>query len=150
MSNPSQREILHQNPCTQTNTILEIHRRIGSIETTINGVNGNDGMKTDLAIVKLSAKSMEKKLDDLSSSFSTKSEIDDTLEVQRRVDIEVKKRLEEERQKLLQDKERKAKRALSIKDYVIAVFVVFNIILGIYTFFYSDSSEKETEQTDQK
>lgn len=126
-TNPrSSLQVMHNIPCTQAEAISDIHERIGKIEHTINGNgDGLPGMKGNLLLIKQSTDLIGKQIDELTNKFSAKSEIDDTIELNRLVDVGVKDALEKQSTK-------KIKTILTVKEFIIAGAIFINIAITLF------------------
>jgi len=115
----------HSVPCTQEDNISnmksdinEIKADVKSLHTTIDG-NGKPGMKTDLALLVSDVSYIKKKL-------SASAEIDNELEIQRRVVVEVEKR-EKDRQDV-----KFKKKGLSFQTIATIVGALSFIVMAIF------------------
>ncbi len=121
--------------CTQVQNIQSIDRRIGGIEKTLNGNGDNTpGMKTDIALIKQFTTSIDGELKQVKEKLSTQSEINFEIEVERRVSGELTKKLKEVKVTTIDKQDRRRNRIAFIKDIILALVIIVNIVLGYLIF----------------
>ena len=120
-------------PCTKAEEIKTIGEKVESLYKTINGNGNGKGMKTDLALVVKSNEEISKSLADLTLKMSGRAEVDNAIEVERRVSQELEKRIAEAKKTEIEAADRKAMRAIRVKDYIIAAVVIINLFLYLRT-----------------
>jgi alpha-glucosidase (family GH31 glycosyl hydrolase) len=109
MATTDEKEVQHSVPCTQKDNIAHLHKKMDRLYEIIEG-NGKPGMKTDLALV-------VDHVTEIKSRLSSTMEVNNELEVQRRVAFEVSK-IEQ------RDKEEKEKKRNSLIKKA-EIFVAF-------------------------
>ena len=142
MSKQMEEQELHSFPCTKTEEIKRIDKAVTEVTHAIKG-NGRSGLQTEVALIKDSVARIEANVKDLTVKLSSRIEIETELEIDRRVNVELEKRLENRR-------EVSVKKALTIKEFILAAFIILNITLMVYTFFYPREAKPKEITTSAK